>query len=323
MLAQSAVEGSDHSDLSDGLSEKPLSIPSKYFYDDRGSALFDEICDLPEYYLTRSELALLEGTSTEIARITQPAEVVELGSGTARKTRTLLDAVIKERGDLRYVPVDISGFALEAAAESLETDLPGIRVEWVQCDYTESLAPVRPGRDCLALFLGSTIGNFDHEQGVELLTDLRSRFDRPGWFLLGVDLVKTVEVLEAAYNDTRGVTEDFNKNILNVVNRETGGDFDPADFDHLAFFNDDESQIEMHLVANRPVEVRLAELDLEVSLDQGEAIRTEISRKFTRESTHELLVESGFAPERWFAADDDGFALALARADGTEVRSAA
>jgi L-histidine N-alpha-methyltransferase len=318
-----AVEGSDHSDLCSGLSAKPLSIPSKYFYDDRGSAIFDEICDLPEYYLTRTELALLERTSAEIARITRPAEVLELGSGTARKTRTLLDAVVDERGELVYVPVDISSFALEAAAETLESELPAVRVEGVQCDYTENLDAVRPGRDCLTLFLGSTIGNFDHRQGVDLLTGLRSRFDHPGWFLLGIDLVKPVEVLEAAYNDARGLTEDFNKNILHVVNREAGGDFDPADFDHHAFFNHEHSQIEMHLVAKRPVEALLADLDLGVSLDRGEAIRTEISRKFTRDSAQELLAEAGFEPEHWFPSDDHSFALALARADGAEVRSAA
>ena len=322
MHAQSAVEGSDHSDLYDGLSAKPLSIPSKYFYDDLGSALFDEICDLPEYYLTRTELALLERTSAEIARITQPAEVLELGSGTARKTRTLLDAVVKECGEPSYVPVDISGFALETVAETLEANFPALEVEGVLCDYTESLAPVRPGPECLSLFLGSTIGNFVHAGGVGLLSSLRSRFDCPGWFLLGVDLVKPVEILEAAYNDTRGVTEQFNKNILNAVNRAVGGDFDPGDFDHLAFFNDEQSQIELHLVAKRPVDARLDDLDLEVSLDRGEAILTEISRKFTRDTAEGMLVESGFSPERWFPSTDDAFALALARAAGADVLDA-
>jgi dimethylhistidine N-methyltransferase len=322
MHAQSAVEGSDHSDLYDGLSAKPLSIPSKYFYDDLGSTLFDEICDLPEYYLTRTELALLERTSAEIARITQPTEVLELGSGTARKTQTLLDAVVKQCGEPSYVPVDISGFALETVAETLEADFPELQVEGVLCDYTESLAPVRPGPECLALFLGSTIGNFEHAEGVGLLSSLRSRFDCPGWFLLGVDLVKPVEILEAAYNDTRGVTERFNKNILNAVNREVGGDFDPGDFDHLAFFNDEQSQIELHLVAKRPVEARLDDLDLEVSLDHGEAILTEISRKFTRDTAEGMLVESGFSPERWFPSTGDTFALALARAAGADLLDA-
>ena len=166
---------------------------------------------------------------------------------------------------------------------------------------------------CLAVFLGSTIGNFPHPSGVALLRRLRDRLAPGDWFLMGVDLVKPVSVLEAAYNDQSGVTAEFNKNILNAVNREAGGDFDPTGFQHLAFFNELDSQIEMYLVARAPTRVRLADLDTELHLEGGERIRTEISRKFTPESTKRLLAEAGFDLRHWFESDNRYFALALAR----------
>jgi L-histidine N-alpha-methyltransferase len=302
-------------DIRRGLAERPRSIPSKYFYDDRGSALFDAICDLPEYYPTRTEQRLLDERAGEIARITRASELVELGSGTARKTRALIGALVEQAPELRYAPLDISRYALDEAA-SVADEFPGVRVDGLLCDYTSSLASLRPTPGCLAAFLGSTIGNFTPAAGVSLLHRLRGRLAAGDWFLLGVDLVKPVDVLEAAYNDRDGVTAEFNRNILRVVNREAGGDFDTEDFEHVAFFNGIASQIEMHLEARRDLRVRLEGFDMELDIRRAERIRTEISRKFTRESTAALLAGAGFTPRHWFCSDDGYFALALATVEG-------
>lgn len=303
-------------ELRSGLSRRPLSIPSKYFYDDRGSALFDAICDLPEYYVTRTEKALLDLRSQEIASITAANELVELGAGTARKTRHLIESLLGLGKGLHYAPLDISRYALEEAEASLSREFPELYITGIECDYTETLEPLDPYPGCLAVFLGSTIGNFHHDSGVALLARVRERLVAGDWLLLGVDLVKPISVLEAAYNDDSGVTAEFNKNILTVVNRHAGGDFDPARFDHLAFFNEEESQIEMHLVADSDHRVRLEAFDLELPVVAGERIHTEISRKFTRDSTHRLLAEAGFCLDHWFISEDGYFGLALASARG-------
>lgn len=303
-----------HPELFRGLSQRPLSIPCKYFYDDRGSALFDAICDLPEYYLTRTGNALLDARSEEIAGITQATQLVELGAGTARKTRHLIEALLGLRKGLHYFPLDISRYALEQAEASLAEPFPDLRITGIECDYTETLEALDPDPGCLAVFLGSTIGNFPEAEAVALLRRLRSRLSSEDWFLMGVDLVKPTPVLEAAYNDSRGVTAEFNRNVLNVVNQEVGGDFDPARFDHLAFFNEVESQIEMHLVAREDTRVTLRDLGLELEIRAGERIHTEISRKFTRESAKGLLEAAGFDLRHWFLSEDSYFALALASA---------
>ncbi len=300
-------------DLREGLGSRPVEIPCKYLYDDRGSELFDQICDQPEYYLTRSELSLLEKESDAIAEIVSSPELVELGSGTARKTRTLLEAMLSRRDRVRYVPVDISRYALEAAAE-LETDLPGLEVEGVLCDYTRGLDELDPTAGGLTAFLGSTIGNFTHAGGLGLLTSMRKRLTPGDWFLLGVDQVKPTGILEAAYDDSQGVTAEFNRNILRVVNRTIDGDFDPRKFEHVALFNADENQMELYLVAREDVTVQFGSFgEHRLEIAAGERILTEISRKFTRESTEALLIEAGFVLNHWMPAADGGFALALAR----------
>jgi L-histidine N-alpha-methyltransferase len=309
-----AVRAVAHTDLSEGLSERPLSIPSKYFYDDRGSALFDAICDLPEYYLTPEEQSLLDQKSAEIAGLTRATQLVELGAGTARKTRHLIESLLELGQGLHFAPLDISRYALDMAEASLAQEFPKLYITGIECDYTETLEALNPDPGCLAVFLGSTIGNFPHASGVALLRRLRERLADGDWFLLGVDLVKPVEILEAAYNDASGFTARFNKNILRVVNRELGGDFDPDEFEHLAFFNAKESQIEMHLVARNEVQVRLEALDLDLWIEPGERIHTEVSRKFTRESTEKILREAGFEIRKWFLSDKGYFGLALALA---------
>jgi L-histidine N-alpha-methyltransferase len=303
-------------ELMEGLTQRPLQIPSKYFYDERGSALFDRICELPEYYLTRTGDALLDHRSEEIARFTRARQLVELGAGSARKTRHLIVSLLAQNGGLHYTPLDISRYALDRAEASLGEEFPDLQITGIECDYTNGLGPLNPDPGCLTVFLGSSIGNFAHSSGVALLRRLRDRLSPGDWFLMGVDLVKPVSVLEAAYNDQAGVTAEFNKNILNAVNRETGGDFDLAGFEHLAFFNEPESQIEMYLVARASTRIRLADLDTELHLDGGERIRTEISRKFTPESTKRLLTEAGFDLCHWFESEDRYFALALARVPG-------
>ena len=307
---------SNGKDIEQGLMSRPLTLPSKYFYDDRGSALFDAICDLPEYYLTRTELALLDDVSVRIAEITGAQEVIELGAGTARKTHHLIDALLAQEGHLHYAALDISEYALAKATETLSARFPNLRITGIQCDYTDNLADLDPDPGCVAVFLGSTIGNFSHDTGVTLLKRVSERLGKGDWFLLGVDLVKPVDVQEAAYNDAAGITADFNKNILNVVNNETSGNFNPADFEHLAFFNRDLNQIELYLVAKRDLEVRLETLDMDLDIKVGERIRTEISRKFTRESAGKLLSEGGFSLEHWFESEDGYFGLALAAAAG-------
>ncbi|MFC1639394.1 L-histidine N(alpha)-methyltransferase [Gemmatimonadota bacterium] len=309
------VDSNGH-DIMLGLSSRPLTLPSKYFYDDRGSALFDAICDLPEYYLTRTELTLLNDVAATIAGITRAQELVELGAGTARKTHHLIEALLEQEGQLHYAALDISEYALEKAGESLTAAFPDLKVTGIQCDYTQTLEALDPDPGCLSVFLGSTIGNFSHKTGVEFLKRVSRRLADGDWLLLGVDLVKPVAIQEAAYNDSAGITAEFNKNILNVVNEETAGNFDPVDFRHLAFFNRDLSQIELYLVAKRDLEVRLETLGIELDIKAGERIRTEISRKFTRESTDKLLSDGGFGLEHWFESEDGYFGLALAAAAG-------
>jgi len=308
-----ASHAADGTDLYEGLSRRPLSIPSKYFYDDRGSALFDAICELPEYYPTRTEQALLDHVSAQIARRTRARHLAELGAGTARKTRYLIGALLREVETLRYSPLDISRYALEQAAASLSGEFPELTITGVRCDYTANLAALEAGPGCLAVFLGSSIGNFTHLAGVVLLRRLRNQLQEGDWFLLGVDLVKPTRILEAAYNDSAGVTAAFNQNILRAVNREVGGDFDPGDFRHLAFYDRETQQIEMHLVARRNVRVHLQALDLTLEIPSGERIHTEISRKFTRDSTARLLTDAGFHLEEWFVSENGYVALALAR----------
>lgn len=303
-------------DILPGLLTRPLTLPSKYFYDDRGSALFEAICELPEYYVTRTERALLDEVAAKIAEITCARQLVELGAGTARKTRHLIEALLEQEGCLHYAALDISEYALAKAEESLAAIFPDLNVTGIQCDYTRSLEDLDPDPGCLAVFLGSTIGNFSHEKGVALLRRVCRRLATGDWLLLGVDLVKPVEVQEAAYNDEAGVTAEFNKNILNAVNREAGGNFDPADFRHRAFFNAEKSQIEMHLVARRDLQVRLETLGLELEIGAGESILTELSRKFTRDSAEALLSEGGFDLRHWFESTGGYFGLALASVAG-------
>ena len=296
------------------LHASPRSIPSKHFYDERGLALFDAITELPEYYPTRTERAILERIAPRVAAATGAAELVELGSGSATKTRLLLDAL---HGTLRlYVPIDVNEAALARVGDELVRDYPGLRVHGVAADFLGPIAPLPADGDSrLAIFLGGTIGNLrPDDEAPSFLARLRVALDPGDWFLLGVDLVKDVATLEAAYDDAAGVTAEFNRNVLRSVNRLLRADFDPARFRHRAFFDEEQAWIEMRLVSTAAQTVRLGVTGELLHLAAGEEIRTEISAKYTRERATALLERAGFTLAQWHTDERGWFAVALAQA---------
>jgi L-histidine Nalpha-methyltransferase len=299
-------------EVRDGLSRAQKELPPKYFYDERGSELFEEITRLPEYYLTRTERALLERWMPAWIGRLRPRALVELGAGSAEKTRIILDALRVEVGFGAYVPVDVSADFLEDTAVRLSADYPTLEVVPVVADMTAEFAlpPGLPG-PTLHAFLGSTIGNFAPDDAVALLRGVRGRM-RPGdGFLMGVDLRKDPAVIEAAYNDAAGVTAEFNRNMLRVLNAAAGADFDPAAFDHRAFYDRQLHRIEMHLVARAPQRVRVPGMG-EVRVDAGESIRTEISCKHDRASVEAMLAAAGMRLTEWETDAAGLYAILLA-----------
>lgn len=300
-------------EIREGLAGASKSLPSKYFYDARGSRLFERITELPEYYLTRAEWALLESQAGEIAETTQPGELVELGSGSAKKTRLLIEAALG-RGSLRgYTLVEVDPTVAEAAAHGIARQYPSLDVHAVVGDFESHLARIPDGGQRLVAFLGSTIGNFTDEQAVEFLFEVGGLLEREDWFLLGTDLVKEVGLLEAAYNDSAGVTAEFNGNILKVINRRLGGDFDPGAFEHLSYYNDDLDRIETYLRSRSAQSVHLRDLDLDVTFSAGEKMLTEVSCKYTRQSVERLLQRAGMTMLHWLTDEDGTYALSLSR----------
>jgi L-histidine N-alpha-methyltransferase len=298
-------------EVREGLSRRQKELPPKYFYDERGSELFEKITRLPEYYLTRSERALLEARAQTLIDSLRPRTLVELGAGSAAKTRILLDAMRDAGSGEEYVPVDVSEDFLADSARRLRAEYPSLRVTPAIADIGKSLGvPDRLPRPVLFAFLGSTIGNFDAPSARALLGRVRQvmrPFDR---FLLGFDLRKPRRVVEAAYNDSRGVTATFNRNMLRVLNRELGADFDVTSFAHRAFYSRERHRIEMHLVSTREQIVHIPQVG-EVHLKRGESIRTEISCKYDRPSVRRLLRAASLRLEHWLA-EDGVFALAVA-----------
>lgn len=299
------------------LAQRPRRLPSRYFYDATGSRLFDEITRLPEYYLTRTEAAILERHAGRIIDRTGATELVELGSGTSTKTRILLEAMAVTGRLRRYIPFDVSEPAVREAAAGLAKSYPELDIHGVIGEFDRHPAPSPSGERRLVLLIGSTIGNFELAEAVQLLEMIAKPMATGDWFLLGVDLVKDVEVLEAAYNDSRGVTARFNLNILDVVNGALGGDFRTDLYEHRAFYNPEREWVEMRLVAQRGHCVRLEALDLSLEIEAGEEILTEISSKYRREVVEELLGASGFELIDWLTDADELFALALARRGST------
>ena len=300
-------------DVRRGLSARPRWIPPKYFYDEVGSRLFDRITELPEYYVTRAEESVLARIAPDIARRAAPEEIVELGPGSCRKVRWLFDA-LQSSARLRYVPIDFGRDGLRDAVRGLARDYARLDVHVVVGDFERDLMHLPPpGGRRLALFLGSTIGNFEPAARAALLRELGRRLGTDGRVLLGVDLVKDRAILEAAYDDAAGVTAAFNRNVLAVVNHGLGADFQPDAYRHHAFYNDAACRIEMHLIARVPQRVRVPRLGMEFDLDAGEGIWTESSYKFTRASTETMLADARLALEAWYTDEQERFALVLAR----------
>jgi len=301
-------------DVLDGLTRPLKELPPKHFYDARGSELFDAICELPEYYQTRTERLILEANADEIAALTGAVELVELGSGSATKTRVLLDAMAAAGTLARYAPVDVSATTVHAVAELFAEEYPGLSVAGLVADFERHLAHLRkPLGPRLIAFLGGTIGNFTPGSRRRLLRSIGKVLGPGGHLLLGTDLVKEPRVLEAAYNDSAGVTAQFNLNVLHVVNRELGANFDVGAFEHVAFFDREQEWIEMRLRARAAQHVRVEALDLEVDFAAREELRTEISAKFTPERLCRDLAAAGMEIVARFTDPDERFAVSLAR----------
>jgi len=299
-------------DVRRGLGAPRKWMPPRWFYDDRGCELFEQITELPEYYQTRTEAAILAAAASPIAASAQASSLVELGAGSCTKTRILLTAMVAG-GMTRFVPVDVSEAALAAAARGLTREFPTLHVHGVVADFHQALALLpRDERRCIA-FLGSTIGNLLPHERVGVLAAARARLGAGGSFLLGVDLVKPAAELHAAYNDSRGVTAAFNRNLLGVLNRELGAGFDEESFEHDAPYDPVLERIEMHLRSARDQWVDIPGARMRVHFAAGETVLTEISAKFTRARVEAEMGAAGLAVADWFTDERERFALCLAR----------
>ena len=297
-------------DVREGLTATPKELPPKWFYDERGSKLFDEITRLPEYYPTRAERSILEQRAGDIARLTGANTLGELGSGTSEKTRLLLDA-LSETGTLdRFVPFDVSEQTLRDAAAAIARDF-GINVHAVVGDFERHLHCIPTGGKRVVAFLGSTIGNLKPSARAAFLADVAQGLGPDDAFLLGTDLVKDVGRLEAAYDDRNGVTAEFNRNVLRVINRELDADFVPGAFEHLARLSPEDEWIEMLLWCADAQLVQVRDLDLKVRFEAGELMRTEVSSKFRREGVEAELATAGLQLREWWTDPAGDFALSL------------
>jgi L-histidine N-alpha-methyltransferase len=302
-------------DVRAGLSTDPKELAPKYFYDERGSQLFERITELPEYYPTRAERSILAERAGEIVVVAgEPRTLVELGSGSAAKTRHLLSAM-RDAGCLQtYVPVDISEEITHETAESLVQEYPDLAVRGLVCDFEHDLERIpNGGGGRLVAFLGGTIGNLYPDARRDFLARIAALMGPEDRLLLGTDLVKEPQRLEAAYDDSAGVTAEFNKNVLRVLNRELGADFDPDAFEHVARYDAEEARMDIRLRSLAEQTVRLDGIDMAVTFAEGEEMRTEISAKFTRRRLHGIYEEAGLAMSGWFTDPAGDYALSLAR----------
>jgi L-histidine N-alpha-methyltransferase len=298
-------------EVGEGLSAPQKELSPKYFYDQRGSELFEAITRLEEYYPTRTERALLDAWMPSLVRRLGSRALVELGAGSAEKSRVILDAMRAAGTAELYVPIDVSATFLSQTAARLRREYPRLAVEPAIADIAEELSlPRRLPRPALYAFLGSTIGNFYPPAAIRLLARVRAAMEPGDRFLMGVDLRKDVARIEAAYNDAQGVTAEFNRNMLLVLNHELGADFDPAGFEHLAFYEPVAHRIEMHLVSTREQVVAVPGLG-EVRFGRGETLRTEISCKHDRESVAQLFEAAGLELEEWRTDPESLFALVV------------
>jgi L-histidine N-alpha-methyltransferase len=309
------LEDALRADVRRGLTASPKELPPKWFYDDRGCELFDEITRLPEYYPTERERAILRAEAAHIVEVSGADTLVELGSGTSDKTRVLLDAMADAGSLARFVPFEISETTLRAAAAAIAGEYPGVEVHAVCGDFERHLGELPPGGHRLVAFLGGTIGNFAPAERKRFLADLADGLQPGDHFLLGTDLVKDVGRLEAAYDDAQGVTAQFNLNVLRVVNRELDADFDLDRFEHVARFDTAEEWIEMRLRSLADQRVTVGALGLRVDFADGEEMRTEISAKFRRAGVEAELAAAGLRLVRWMTDPDGDFALSLSIRD--------
>ena len=299
-------------DVRRGLSSIPKQISPKYFYDEKGSWLFEEICKTREYYPTRVEKALLAKEADSIIDRVRPGSILELGSGSSNKTTFLLDSCGRKECFARYHPLDVCEEMLLDAGKRLLKNYEWLYIEALVGDFSKGFKDLPPSEGPrLFVFLGGTIGNFDVDFANQFLQDVCSSMAREDWFLLGADRVKDVDVLNAAYNDSTGYTAAFNLNMLEVMNRELQANFDLSSFQHRAGFNQEKSQIEMYLDSNSDQTVRILDLDMEVPFRKGEPILTEISRKFTQQSLTEMLKRAGLKVDHHYQPDNGYFSLVL------------
>lgn len=300
-------------DVIAGLSQTPKTLPCRYFYDDRGSDLFEQITDLPEYYPTRTEQAILEQCALEIAHLTGSCDLVELGSGSSRKTRLLLEAYSQLHTDLQYCPIDVSAGILRATAIDLLRQYPQLKLCGLAGTYEQALTQLPPAEleNRMLIFLGSTIGNLSPDECDRFLSQIQQALKPGEFFLLGVDLQKDIGIIEAAYNDAAGVTAEFNLNLLRHLNHRFQGNFDLNCFAHWAFYHPIEQQIEMHLRCLQTQTVRMDELDFEVTIAAGETIRTEISRKFHLPTLVAMLESQALQPLQIWTDPQAWFGLLL------------
>ncbi|MBV6627582.1 MAG: L-histidine N(alpha)-methyltransferase [Rivularia sp. (in: Bacteria)] len=309
------VSSLDGSDVVEGLTNESKFLPARYLYDDRGSELFEEICELPEYYVTRTETSILQNCAEEIAEITGACEFIELGSGSSTKTRILLDAYQKLGYPLHYFPVDVSAGILETSARQLLVDYPWLKVHALAGTYEQALGELQrselPNR--MIGFIGSTLGNLNPQQCDEFLSQITAGLQLGEYFLLGVDLHKSKDILEPAYNDAAGVTAAFNLNVLNHLNRRFDGNFDRTKFEHWTFYNETKHQIETYLRSLEAQTAELRALNLKINFEKGETIHTEISRKFEIDSIEQLLKSKGLVTQKIWTDKNEWFALILSK----------
>ena len=310
-LAADAAEEALRRDVRDGLTQTPKSLPPKWFYDSVGSDLFDQITRLPEYYPTRAEAQILGDRAAEIAAASDADTLVELGSGTSEKTRMLLDA-LRDRGSLRrFVPFDVDASVLTAAGAAIEREYPGVEITAVCGDFEEHLGKIPAEGRRLVAFLGSTIGNLTPGPRADFLSSVADLLQPGDALLLGTDLIKDTGRLIRAYDDSAGVTAQFNRNVLAVVNRELDADFDIDSFEHVVRFNETEERIEMWLRSTRAQRVRIAALDLDVDFADGEEMLTEVSCKFRRSGVDAELAAAGLRRTHWWTDEPGDFGLSL------------
>ena len=298
-------------DVRTGLQSSPKSLPPKWFYDSVGSDLFDQITRLPEYYPTRAEAEILRSRAPEIASVTGADTLVELGSGTSEKTRMLLDALREGSALRRFVPFDVDASMLSAAGSAIQRDYPGVEISAVCGDFEQHLAKIPNGGRRLFVFLGSTIGNLAPVARAEFLATLAAVLQPGDSLLLGTDLVKETDRLVQAYDDSAGVTAQFNRNVLAVINRELNADFDVDAFRHVASWNAAEERMEMWLRSERVQRVRIAALNLSVDFAAGEQVLTEVSCKFRADAVADELAQAGLQLTRWWTDAGGDFGLSL------------